>query len=237
MIRSLTTRFFLTHVTTGCLLRSHNVILPQWGFKQAEVLCQKKPDRTSTFNMWNIEKHVNDRRKTSSSHSLLVPKGGVNQYRSRFLKDFWDLNVAMWTSNNALVPDPDKEPEIITSQAYQWPLALTGLRMCSWDDNSIKFYMIGNPLVWWGGTLSLVIVSGLFLVYIMRQHRQIREWKYGKSPLLMTLICHLLKRIGVTLCLQAKWVFWDGSCTTFPFTLWAEFSSKTKTQVHVDLYI
>jgi dolichyl-phosphate-mannose-protein mannosyltransferase len=61
-IRSLSTQFRLRHYTLGCLLRSHSVNLPQWGFKQAEVVCQTKPDNSSFNNMWNIELHVNDDR-------------------------------------------------------------------------------------------------------------------------------------------------------------------------------
>lgn len=41
-------------------------------------------------------------------------------YRSPFLRDFWHLNVAMMTSNNALIPDPDKE-DILASKPADWP--------------------------------------------------------------------------------------------------------------------
>lgn len=58
-IRSLTTRFFLVHKNLNCLLRADGTNLPEWGFKQGEVVCQKKADYQSTSNMWNIESHVN----------------------------------------------------------------------------------------------------------------------------------------------------------------------------------
>ncbi len=45
----------------------------------------------------------------------IVPTGDTTFYRSPFLRDFWHLNVAMMTSNNALVPDPDKE-DILASK-------------------------------------------------------------------------------------------------------------------------
>jgi len=60
-VRALLTRFRLRHVNSGCLLRSHNVNLPQWGFKQAEVACDKdKKADNQANNMWNIERHWND---------------------------------------------------------------------------------------------------------------------------------------------------------------------------------
>ena len=41
----------------------------------------------------------------------------------------------MMTSNNALVPDPDKQDDL-ASQFWQWPILNVGLRMCGWDDHS-----------------------------------------------------------------------------------------------------
>jgi dolichyl-phosphate-mannose-protein mannosyltransferase len=62
LVKALTTRFLLRHVSSGCLLRSGTTTLPQWGFKQAEVVCQKIGDMKSANNMWNVELHWNDKR-------------------------------------------------------------------------------------------------------------------------------------------------------------------------------
>ncbi|KAI8927643.1 Dolichyl-phosphate-mannose-protein mannosyltransferase-domain-containing protein [Entophlyctis helioformis] len=166
-IRSLTTRFRLRHKNSGCLLRADGVTLPQWGFKQIEVVCQKKGDLSSTSNMWNIEKHENQR----------LPPGGKKAYRSSFIRNFIDLNVAMWTSNNALTPDPDKEPDQLVSKPYHWPFLLRGLRMCGWGDSDIKYYLLGNPIVWWGSTATIGLLSLLFTVYIVRWRRGFRDFK------------------------------------------------------------
>ncbi|KAI9209712.1 Dolichyl-phosphate-mannose-protein mannosyltransferase-domain-containing protein [Polychytrium aggregatum] len=166
-IHSLTTRFRLRHVNTGCLLRSSGVTLPDWGFKQAEVVCAKKNDLKSSANIWNIEKHVNDK----------LPAGQKGAYKSRFFKDFIDLNVAMWTSNNALTPDPDNEDDNLVSHPYQWPFGLVGLRMCGWGPNDIKFYLLGHPLIWWGSTVSLAVFGGLVAVYLIRYQRKFEDWK------------------------------------------------------------
>ena len=75
------------------------------------------------------------------------------------------------TSNNALIPDPDKE-DILASKPLDWPFLYVGLRMCGWGDNQTKYYLLGTPIVWWGGTISL-FVSFLFLgVYLLRQQRK-----------------------------------------------------------------
>ena len=59
-IRALTTTFRLRHVNTGCLLKSRNVHLPQWAFKQGEVSCDPNPgNESSSYFQWNVEEHIN----------------------------------------------------------------------------------------------------------------------------------------------------------------------------------
>jgi dolichyl-phosphate-mannose-protein mannosyltransferase len=90
------------------------------------------------------------------------------------LKDFIHLNVAMMTSNNALVPDPDKQDDL-ASKFWQWPILHVGLRMCSWDDNIVKYFLLGNPLVYWGSTASLGLFGVLFVWYSLRWQRGYKE--------------------------------------------------------------
>ena len=86
------------------------------------------------------------------------------------------LNVAMMTSNNALVPDPDKQDDL-ASQFWQWPILHVGLRMCSWEDGIVKYFLLGNPLVYWGGALSLLIFGGMIAWYLVRWQRGYDELK------------------------------------------------------------
>jgi dolichyl-phosphate-mannose-protein mannosyltransferase len=67
--------------------------------------------------------------------TVVVPPGKPGDYKSPFFQDFIHLNVAMMTSNNALVPDPDKQDDL-ASKFWQWPLLHVGLRMCGWNDDS-----------------------------------------------------------------------------------------------------
>ena len=67
-IHSLTTRMRFRHLQLGCYLRAANAILPQWGFKQVEVSCDKENNPGDTHTYWNVESHWNDRRK----HTVLL---------------------------------------------------------------------------------------------------------------------------------------------------------------------
>jgi len=103
-----------------------------------------------------------------------VPPGNPSLYKSPFFQDFIHLNVAMMTSNNALVPDPDKQDDL-ASKWWQWPILHVGLRMCSWDDKVVKYFLLGNPAVYWGSTASLVVFGGLVAWYLIRWQRGYRE--------------------------------------------------------------
>lgn len=82
----------------------------------------------------------------------------------------------MMTSNNALVPDPDKQDDL-ASQFWQWPILHVGLRMCGWDDHIVKYFLLGNPLVYWGSTLSLGALGLLVAWYLVRWQRGYDELK------------------------------------------------------------
>ncbi|KAJ5792199.1 uncharacterized protein N7503_008177 [Penicillium pulvis] len=163
-IRTLTTAFRLRHPVLGCYLRAGNVNLPQWGFKQIETTCVKDNKPGDVYTHWNVESHTNER----------LPPGDPGSYKSPFLKDFIHLNVAMMTSNNALVPDPDKQDDL-ASAFWQWPILNVGLRMCSWDDGVIKYFLLGNPLVYWGSTASLGGFGLLLVWYLLRWQRGYQE--------------------------------------------------------------
>jgi len=89
----------------------------------------------------------------------------------------------MMTSNNALVPDPDKQDDL-ASQWWQWPILNVGLRMCGWDDKIVKYFLLGNPLVYWGSTAGLGVLAILVVWYMVR-------WQRGYTELTPTEVDHI----------------------------------------------
>jgi dolichyl-phosphate-mannose-protein mannosyltransferase len=60
-LRTLRTHFKLRHALTGCYLFSHKVKLPEWGFEQQEVTCNKNAVRANS--LWVIETNTNPLRQ------------------------------------------------------------------------------------------------------------------------------------------------------------------------------
>lgn len=177
IVRSLFSQIRFRHLGTGCYLRASGKQYPEWGFRHGEVSCKpgaslsSKELKKKEF-LWNVESHEN-------SH---LPAGEPGTYRSRFIDDFIEHNIGMWRTNNALVPDSELEPSQLTSKPYHWMFLLRGLRMSGFGDDVVKFYMLGNPLIWW---LSAVSVSLLLLVplvyYALLQRGLVGEGNQGEK--------------------------------------------------------
>ena len=155
-----------------------------------EIVCQKNSVNSSSSNYWNIEKHINPR----------LAAGHKGLYKTNFIKNFIDLNFAMWRTNNALTLNPYKKPEQNQSKVYHWPFLLRGFRMVAWKENAIKFYLIGNPIIWWITSVSLLIYFVLWVTYIIRGRR-------GKNDFQNTGIIFYTRKMG-RICIW--WVCWNG---------------------------
>ena len=151
-IQTLSTTFRLQHVVLGCYLASSGQKLPDWGFNQMEVVCTKD-DVYYGRSLWNVEEHVN-----KFLDDIEEERVTRIEKRASFFNNFIDLNMAMWYGNNALTPKPGKK-DLLVSTPSQWPFAHAGLRMCNWNENSVKYYLIGNPIVWWMGIISVFAFS------------------------------------------------------------------------------
>lgn len=109
---------------------------------------------------------------------MIVPAGDQKLYKSPFFRDFWHLNVAMMTSNNALVPDQDKE-DAISSLPFDWPFLYESMRMCGWGDFNLKYYLIGNPITWFMSSTGLILFFPTLLWHFARFQRGYNDFSPG----------------------------------------------------------
>jgi dolichyl-phosphate-mannose-protein mannosyltransferase len=167
-LATLSTVFRLKSVMFSCYLATSGKSLPDWAFNQTEVICTSGKGRNT---LWNIENHV--REEEEYVKELDVPSAGTRHPIREFLGDFIHLNRAMLHGNNALVPKPGKK-DILTSKWYQWPFAQVGIRLCNWKDDTKKFYLLGNPIVWNLSTSSMVLFL-LQTAWLLVKKRMYRE--------------------------------------------------------------
>jgi dolichyl-phosphate-mannose-protein mannosyltransferase len=147
----------------GCYLGVTDNQLPAWGFRQGEVVCWPSPFMRDKRTWWNVEDHVNE--------NLPNPPEDFKLPKTSFYKDFIQLNIAMMATNNALVPDHEKQDDL-ASNWWQWPTLNVGIRLCGWGDDNYKYFLIGSPATTWTSTLSIFVFIGIVLAYILRWQRQ-----------------------------------------------------------------
>jgi len=162
LIHPLSTGIRFRHEVLGCYLSNDGSQLPEWGFRQGEVVCLPKASRRNKNTWWNIEQHFNDRLPDAVDRKL--PK-------SRFLRDFVQLNVAQMQSNNALVPDYDRYDDLASSW-WQWPIVNRGLRMCGWDVDQMRYYLLGTPTTIWLTTAGIGFFVLSTVGYLLAFQRQ-----------------------------------------------------------------
>lgn len=165
-VHPLSTSFRLKHQDLGCYLSGEGNNLPQWGFRQGEVTCNPKASYRDKKTWWNVENHWNDRMDSAENRTL--PK-------SSFLRDFIQLNFAMMASNNALIPDPDKQDDL-ASLAWEWPTLHVGLRLCGWGPNNVRYFLLGHPSTTWLSSIGIIVFGLVTLVYLIRWNRQIVDF-------------------------------------------------------------
>ncbi|ORX73693.1 PMT-domain-containing protein [Linderina pennispora] len=169
-IHAMTTVFRLRHEDTGCIMRVGGRKLPEWGWHQSEVTCL--PDSTRKKNvrsndvLWYIEHNTNTR----------LAKDDLSKYvSSNFIVDMVTLNIEMGKTNNALSPDRDKYNSL-ESDPWSWPLLTFPMRMVGWGNKTIKYYEIGNPILWWASALVCFLYPFRLLYFVLRWQRQCNDW-------------------------------------------------------------
>ncbi|GAA5961088.1 hypothetical protein JCM21900_006701 [Sporobolomyces salmonicolor] len=162
-LQTLRTRFRLKHLLTGCYLFSHKVKLPDWGFEQQEVTCNKNPSKENA--VWYIE---------TNTHAMLPADAKkVNYRRPGFFAKFLELQAVMWQTNQGLT-----DRHAYDSRPHSWPLLLRGINF--WVKDHRQIYLIGNPFVWALSTLSILAYAGVRALLILRAQRGYKDFAHSQ---------------------------------------------------------
>ncbi|CCF60420.1 hypothetical protein KAFR_0K00650 [Kazachstania africana CBS 2517] len=162
-IHPLTTLFRIRSDVMDCHLAQTDKSLPEWGFRQGEIVCLRNAHKNDKRTWWNIETHENER-LPEAPEDFKFPKPG-------FLESFIHLNRAMMASNNALVTADDKY-DPLASSAWEWPTLHTGLRLNHWGDENVKYYLLGTPVSTWGSSIAVLGFMIYVAILILRWQRQ-----------------------------------------------------------------
>ncbi|KAK1998171.1 dolichyl-phosphate-mannose-protein mannosyltransferase [Colletotrichum falcatum] len=159
-LRTIETKFRLVHIMTGCVLFSHKVKLPDWASEQQEVTCAR--GGTLPNSLWYVE--YNEHPQLTGDN---VEK--VNYRNPGFFGKFWELQKVMWKTNAGLV-----ESHAWDSRPSAWPFLKRGINF--WGRDNRQIYLLGNPVVWWGSTLAIVVYVLFKGIATLRWQRKCNDY-------------------------------------------------------------
>ena len=155
-VKAIKSKFRLKHVLSGCYLFSHQEKLPEWGYGQQEVTCNKQS--TLDNSVWFIE--VNNHAQLEDDENAEM----INYEKPTFFEKFIELQKVMWNVNAGLL-----ERHSYDSRPWTWPILRRGINF--WVKDNKQVYLIGNPFVWWLSTLSIGAFSSWIGLLILRNKR------------------------------------------------------------------
>ncbi|KAI9504698.1 Protein O-mannosyltransferase 2 [Coemansia spiralis] len=164
---TVTTTFQLYNTLTGCLLKATQEEFPEWGRRMSELICTEANNTRSESTLWNIEQ-VRDKRFKRANFRHLVKR--------HLLRDIIWINREMALSNNKLIADHDRYKHT-ESSPWSWPFLLYPMRLAAWNDKSIKYYEVGNPVTWWASTLCCFLYPLQLLYWLVRWRRGLSVWQ------------------------------------------------------------
>ncbi|KAJ3329484.1 hypothetical protein HDU76_007829 [Blyttiomyces sp. JEL0837] len=171
-VKAMSSKIKLVHVNTHCALFSHSVKLPDYAFGQQEVTCAK--DGRKDLVTWIIEYNDNPFMPANAKK--------VNYKKPSFFSKFAEIHKVMWNINKGLTGSHPYD-----SRPGSWPVLRRGISFwTAKGGKSGQIYLIGNPIVWWFSTWSIVIGIVAFIVVVLLQKRQINII----SNLYLSQTCH-----------------------------------------------
>lgn len=189
IVKTITSQFRIKSVDRNCYLKATQKNYPFWGHKQGEVTCGDEKN-----SLWNvemnfirddeleqkIEENDNFQRMKLIEHKLKIKSLFL------FFRNFIEMNVSMFVTNNALTVDEELEPARISSMPWEWIILRRGLRMCNWYNHKeinqqnkneseieqpLKFYMFGNPFSWYLSLFAVLVTPFMLLDEILHRIR------------------------------------------------------------------
>lgn len=157
----------LVHVNTSAVLRLSGASLPDWGFRQLEVVAEKLFQAQGSSLDWTVEEHrygtsQEQREREAELHS--PTHIDVNRKVSFWAK-FLELQWKMLT-----VKQEDTEHKY-SSTPLEWITMETNIAYWLHSSTNAQIHLIGNPVSWGVANISLLAYQLLAAVYLLKRRR------------------------------------------------------------------
>ncbi|XP_059116028.1 protein O-mannosyl-transferase 1 isoform X1 [Peromyscus eremicus] len=156
------------HVNTSAILKLSGAHLPDWGFRQLEVVGEKSRGHHESM-VWNVEEHRYGKSQEQKERELelhLPTQVDISRNLS-FMARFSELQWKMLTLKNE-----DSEHKY-SSTPLEWVTLDTNIAYWLHPRTSAQIHLLGNIVIWASASLATVAYTLLFFWYLLRRRRSI----------------------------------------------------------------
>ncbi|XP_026862099.2 protein O-mannosyl-transferase 1 [Electrophorus electricus] len=161
----------LVHVNTSAVLKLSGASLPDWGFRQLEVVGDKIYKGYHQSRLWNVEEHRYGRSQEQRERELeLKTPTYVDISRNlTFMAKFMELQWKMLTVRN------EESEHKYSSLPLDWITMDTNIAYWLHPSSNAQIHLIGNIVTWTLANFALFVYVLLFLTYLLRRRRKIED--------------------------------------------------------------
>ncbi|XP_014829821.1 PREDICTED: protein O-mannosyl-transferase 1 isoform X4 [Poecilia mexicana] len=165
----------LVHVNTSAVLKLSGLPLPDWGFRQMEVVAEKLLKAHSGSLGWTVEEHRygTSQEQKEREAELHSPTHIDIDRKISFWSKFTELQWKMLT-----VKQEESEHKY-SSAPLEWIAMETNIAYWLHPSTNAQIHLIGNPVSWGVANLSLLAYQLLAALYLLRRRRGFRDLPDG----------------------------------------------------------
>ncbi|XP_049830868.1 protein O-mannosyltransferase 1 isoform X1 [Schistocerca gregaria] len=158
----------LIHVNSSQALKFSGRQLPDWGFNQHEVVTDRAIHQDDT--VWNVEEHRYTQTEDQKDRERELVNAEMIPLRATtlsFWEKFLELQYKMLFSDQENVQN-----HMYSSEPLEWPSMTRGIAYWVSPHSNAQVHLLGNLVVWYSGTVSLLLYAIFLCVYVLRRRRQ-----------------------------------------------------------------
>ncbi|XP_044161746.1 protein O-mannosyl-transferase 1 isoform X1 [Bufo gargarizans] len=165
----------LVHVNTSAALKLSGSTLPDWGFRQLEVVGDKVAKGSHPSLVWNVEEHRygKSQEQAEREEELHTPAQMDVGRNLSFIARFWELQWKMLTMRSE---SPEHK---YCSSPLDWVTLDTSIAYWLHPRTAAQIQLLGNPVIWYSANAGAILYTVLFLYYLLRQRRRIYDLPQG----------------------------------------------------------
>ncbi|XP_029469943.1 protein O-mannosyl-transferase 1 isoform X3 [Rhinatrema bivittatum] len=165
----------LVHVNTSAVLKLSGASLPDWGYRQLEIVGDKQSTSSHQSLTWTVEEHRYGKSQEQEERELeLQTPTQVDLSRNlSFMARFLELQWKMLTLQNEYTEHK------YSSSPVDWITMDTSIAYWLQPTSGAQIQLLGNAVIWYAASAGMLVYIVLSLWYLLRRQRRIYDIPEG----------------------------------------------------------